>query len=80
MIKPKIGKSYKIIWQDAFHRLGWISVEDIQDDALITTYGILVKETKSHYVLSGSKTGNYGWLNGIMGIPKKVIITIKEIK
>lgn len=80
MRKLKVDKSYKIIWQDAFHRLGWMYLKDITEDAPITTFGILVKESKTHYIIAGSKTHNYGFLNGIMGIPKSVVIKVTEIK
>lgn len=79
MIKMEIDKSYKIIWHDAFHRLGWMMLETITEDAPITTYGILVKETKTHYIIAASKTHNYGHLNGIMGIPKQVINSVVEV-
>lgn len=71
-------KLYEIIWDDAQTDDGWDEPPEDLKPAVAVTVGFVVRETKNHILIASTYDESH--TNGRLQIPKKMIISKKEIK
>ena len=69
-----------IIWDDA-HHIGadlWLDPTDVEPGVRVTTVGLLVKRTRTHYVIAHSLDGS-GNITGTFAIPRCTVHKIHRL-
>ncbi len=78
-------KKYPLVmvkWIDSATTHGWQHPEELEQigPAEITSFGLLVRETKYFIVISTSETNAYGTVAHPMAIPRVAIRKLRRIK
>ena len=72
---------YKLVhltWDDAQSDMGWEEVPEKLEPSIAITVGFLIRETKDHLLIAS--TYDEDTTNARIQIPKKMILTRKEVK